>query len=130
MANCPHVDEPVELLPHDGPDLAPEILRQRLVVEGTCSRPIDDEAIKQYLNGLSVVCEMDVLLEPVTHRSDRYGWAGWVHWEASGAHFYAWEQPRLFFSVDVYACAPFPAGAAAAYTRSFFSATELVAFGF
>ena len=36
------------------------------------------------------------LLEPVTHRSDRYGWAGWIHWETSGAHFYAWEQPRLF----------------------------------
>ena len=36
---------------------------------------------------------MNVLLDPVTHRSDRYGWAGWVHWEASGAHFYAWEQP-------------------------------------
>ena len=130
MANFPRVDEPVELLRHDGRDLAPEILRQRLVVEGTCSLPIDAEAITRYLNGLSVLCEMDVLLEPVTHRSDRYGWAGWVHWEASGAHFYAWEQPRLFFSVDVYACAPFRAEDVAAFTRSFFDATELVAFGF
>ena len=53
-----------------------------------------------------------------------------MHWEASGAHFYAWEQPRLFFSVDVYACAPFNAEDVAAYTRSFFAATDLVAFGF
>jgi S-adenosylmethionine decarboxylase len=124
------VGRPVELLTHDGPDLAPEILRRRVVVEGTCARPIDADAIVQYLTGLSDVCDMSVLLPPVTHRSDRYGWAGWVHWEASGAHFYAWEQPRLFFSVDVYACAPFDADAVAAYTRSFFEATKLVAFQF
>nr|WP_284288727.1 hypothetical protein [Angustibacter aerolatus] len=31
-------------------DLAPEIHRQRLVVEGLCQRPIDDVAIRQYLS--------------------------------------------------------------------------------
>jgi S-adenosylmethionine decarboxylase len=122
------VGGPVELLMRDGPDLAPEILRRRLVVEGTCPRPIDADAIVRYLNGLSDVCQMSVLLAPVTHRSDRYGWAGWVHWEASGAHFYAWEQPRVFFSVDIYACAPFSSEEVAGYTRRFFDATELVAF--
>ena len=125
-----HIEEPVQLLLPDSPNLAPEILRQRLVVEGTCPRPIDADAITRYLSGLSAVCDMNVLLQPVTHRSDRYGWAGWVHWEASGAHFYAWEHPHLFFSVDVYACAPFPARDVAAYTRAFFDATSLVAFGF
>ena len=120
----------VELLSHDAPDLAPDILRRRLVVEGTCATPIDADAIVRYLSGLSEICQMDVLLEPVTHRSDRYGWAGWVHWEASGAHFYAWEQPRLFFSVDVYACAPFNSEDVATYTRDFFDATDLVAFQF
>jgi S-adenosylmethionine decarboxylase len=130
MVNDAHVHEPVEILLHDGRDLAPEILRQRLVVEGTCPQPIDAEAITRYLFGLSEVCQMDVLLEPVTHRSEKYGWAGWVHWEASGAHFYAWEQPRIFFSVDVYTCASFRAEDVAEYTRRFFDATELVAFGF
>jgi len=79
------VGGPVERLTHDAPDLAPEILRRRLVVEGTCPRPIDADAVVHYLNGLSEVCQMNVLLPPVTHRSDRFGWAGWVHWEASGA---------------------------------------------
>jgi S-adenosylmethionine decarboxylase len=130
MGDVTHVGETVELVSHSGADLAPEILRQRVVVEGTCARPIDAEAITRYLDGLSKVCNMDVLLEPVTHRSDRYGWAGWVHWEASGAHFYAWEQPRLFFSVDIYACAPFSAEDVAAYTRRFFDAADLVAFRF
>ncbi len=108
------------------PDLAPAIYRQRLVVEGYPAAPIDDGTIRRYLSGLSDVCRMKRLIEPVTHRSDTYGWAGWVHWESSGAHFYAWEQPLLFFSVDVYTCAPFDAEAVVAYTRSFFGADEIV----
>lgn len=107
-------------------DLAPEIHRQRLVVEGYPSRAITDSDITEYLQKLSVVTDMLTLIEPVTHRSDRYGWAGWTHWETSGAHFYAWEQPRLFFSVDMYTCKPFDPRAVAAFTREYFGATELV----
>ena len=35
------------------PDLAPSICRQRLVVEGIPNAPIDDDAIRRYLMGLS-----------------------------------------------------------------------------
>jgi S-adenosylmethionine decarboxylase len=73
---------------------------------------------------------MRLLLEPVTHRSECYGWAGWVHWESSGAHFYAWETPKLFFSVDVYTCKPFDARRAAEFTRDFFDAPEVEAMVF
>jgi len=112
------------------PDLAPTIYRQRLVIEGTCRAPIDAEAILSYLVGLSDHCEMRTLLGPVTNRSDRYGWAGWIHWEASGVHFYAWDSPSPFFSVDVYTCKPFSVERAVEYTREFFSASEIVAKSF
>src|ERR1700680_4828899 len=49
-------------------DLAPQILRQRLVVEGTCDEPIDALQIRQYLNRLATVCDMRTLTRPVTHR--------------------------------------------------------------
>ncbi len=111
-------------------DLAPEILRQRLVIEGVPSRPVDDAQIRAYLSALSREVAMVELLEPVTHRSDRYGWAGWIHWETSGAHFYAWEQPRLFFSVDIYTCAPFDPDLAVAFTADFFAARTVVAKSF
>ncbi len=62
----------------------------------------------------------------MTHRSDTYGWAGWVHWETSGAHFYAWEQPIRFFSVDIYTCKPFDPVEAVAFTAAYFSADEIV----
>jgi hypothetical protein len=111
-------------------NLAPMIFRQRLVIEGTCISPISDELIRTYLSRLSEVCDMHLLIEPVTHRSDRYGWAGWVHWENSGAHFYAWEVPKLFFSVDIYTCKAFDPQAACAFTREFFAAPEVVALAF
>jgi S-adenosylmethionine decarboxylase len=108
-------------------DLAPMIFRQRLVIEGTCSEPIDDQQITTYLRQLSDVCGMHALIEPVTHRSDLYGWAGWIHWETSGAHLYAWEQPVLFFSVDIYTCKGFDPERAVAFTRSFFRAPDITA---
>src|SRR3954471_3663567 len=108
-------------------DLAPAILRQRLVIEGTRAHPISAAQISDYLVSLSRVCDMNVLIEPVTHRSDRFGWAGWVHWETSGAHFYAWEKPFVFFSVDIYTCKAFDAHRATEFTREYFDADEVVA---
>ena len=106
-------------------DLAPQVLRQRLVVEGYPSKPITAANIRNYLCGLSDLIGMKTLLDPVTHRSDLYGWAGWIHWETSGAHFYAWEQPLLFFSVDLYSCKAFDVQAALTFTQRYFQASKL-----
>ncbi|HEY5273266.1 MAG TPA: S-adenosylmethionine decarboxylase [Acidimicrobiales bacterium] len=112
------------------PDLAPALHRQRLVVEGFSPTRITADQIKCYLRVLSVVCGMKRLNDPVTHCSARYGWAGWVHWEASGAHLYAWEDPLLFFSVDIYTCAEFDNVKVAEFTSAFFAAEEVVAKSF
>ena len=111
-------------------DLAPEIYRQRLVVEGLVDRPIERHEIVEYLSQLSKVLDMITVLEPVTHESDLYGWAGWIHWETSGAHFYAWDRPRLFFSVDMYTCKWFSNDEAVAFTRDFFNARKVVSRAF
>ncbi len=112
---------------HDMPDLAPTIFRQRLVVEGTCLWPIVEDQVRRYLTQLTDVCGMRLLKGPVTHRSEKYGWAGWIHWETSGAHFYAWDSPTLFFSVDIYTCKEFDAKFACDFTKNFFQAPEIVA---
>jgi hypothetical protein len=111
-------------------DLAPHILRQRLVVEGSVSSSISADDIVTYLKELGRVTEMEVLTEPVTHQSPMYGWAGWVHWETSGAHFYAWDTPHQFFSVDIYTCKAFDPDKVTAFTAEFFDATETVSQGF
>ena len=106
-------------------DLAQDIYRQRLIVEGIPKKPITEEQIVEYLTQLSQVTGMKPLIKPVTHRSDLFGWAGWIHWETSGAHFYAWDQPRLFFSVDVYTCKMFNVDDAVEFTRQFFNAETI-----
>jgi S-adenosylmethionine decarboxylase len=108
-------------------DLAPAIHRQRLVIEGYPKTHITDGDIKRFLSRLSNELGMKELIEPVTHRSDAYGWAGWIHWETSGAHFYAWEQPLLFFSVDIYTCKPFDPDAAIDFAKRFFEASIVTA---
>ena len=120
----------VPIVAKEMPDLAPTIYRQRLVIEGTCRAPVGAETIAGYLRDLSDRLGMKILLDPVTHRSDRYGWAGWIHWEASGVHVYAWESPLLFFSVDIYACRSFDAAEAVEFTSDAFVATEIVAKAF
>lgn len=106
-------------------DLAPDIIRQRLVIEGIPVRPISDAEIREYLSSLSDAIGMKTLLSPVTHLCEQYGWAGWIHWETSGAHFYAWEVPRLFFSVDIYTCKRFERATAVEFTQNFFGTSAI-----
>jgi hypothetical protein len=59
-------------------DLAPEIHRQRLVVEGLVTVPIVEDDSKVYLKELGCLTDLRVLAEPVTNRSPLFGWAAWV----------------------------------------------------
>lgn len=110
----------------DFPDLAPGILRQRLVIEGLPATPVSAQQIVGYLKDLSDVCGMITLIEPVTHRSEAFGWAGWIHWESSGAHFYAWDAPWPFFSVDIYTCKAFDPEQLLTFTSGYFDASRVV----
>src|SRR5262245_51624701 len=121
--------ETVLVLNPDVVDLAPGIVRQRLVIEGTCDTRIGEDAIRDYLARPSGVCDMRALNDPVTHHSARFGWAGWIHWETSGAHFYAWDTP-IFFSVDIYTCKPFDPAKVVRFTAEYFAAIDVVSFGF
>jgi hypothetical protein len=105
-------------------NLAPSIVRQRLLIEGICKKPISDKNIQSYLLALSKELRMITLLDPITHLS-QYGWAGWIHWETSGAHFYAWDRPVLFFSVDIYTCRSFDSKAAVKFTKNYFDPEEI-----
>jgi hypothetical protein len=111
-------------------DLAPMIYRQRLVIEGRREVAIGSKSIREYLSKLSDVCGMTRLMEPVTHRSERFGWAGWIHWESSGAHFYAWDSPFVFFSVDIYTCLAFDETKAVNFTETFFRTSHITAKSF
>ena len=108
-------------------DLAPSIYRQRLMIEGVYTIPVDADTIRGYLIGLSDVCDMSMLNDPVVDWSPAGRWAGWVHWDASGAQVHAWVSPVRFFSADVYTCKSFDVATVAAYTGKLFDAAQFVA---
>ncbi len=106
-------------------NLAPSILRQRLIIEGRVLKPINDKQITDYLFKLSDELSMKTLSEPITHLSEKFGLSGWIHWESSGAHFYAWNKPFPFFSADIYTCKEFSVKNAVEFTKRFFNTKEV-----
>jgi len=105
-------------------DLAPDIFRQRLVIEGFSSEKITGDVIEEYLSRLSNEIGMIPMGDPRTSHSPKFGMAGWIHWETSGAHMYSWDE-NLFFSVDIYTCKEFSVDKAVKFTKEFFNCREI-----
>lgn len=108
-------------------DLAPDVYRQRMFIEGLREQPFTAEEIIAYLVELGKVLDMLPLAQPYTNLSEKYGWSAWMHWETSGVHFYSWDKRSpVFFSVDIYTCKKFDYQTAETFTRDYFKATEIV----
>lgn len=108
-------------------NLAPEVYRQRMVMEGLRIEPFTAEEISAYLLKLGEVLDMISLAHPFTHLSETYGWSAWMHWETSGVHFYSWDKREpVFFSVDIYTCKRFDPQIAMDFTKEYFKAIEIV----
>jgi S-adenosylmethionine decarboxylase len=103
-------------------DLAPDIYRQRLVIEGTLHNIFLPEDMTRYAKEISNVLDMELITSPVLNYEPRYGWCAFVHWKESGMHIYTWDNrvPK-FFSVDIYTCKKFNLMDAIRYTEDFFA---------
>ena len=105
----------------DWVDLAPDIVRQRLVVEGTLHNPFPSLSMVRYCKEISTVLDMTLLAEPITDFTKEYGWCAYAHWRESGMHIYSWEnRSPKFFSIDIYTCKKFEDTHVINYTREFF----------
>ena len=102
-------------------DLAPEICRQRMVVEGTLHNSFDPEDQATYCKEISQVLDMTPVSEPMTSFAEKYGWCCFMHWKESGMHIYSWDKrsPK-FFSIDIYTCKGFNPEDVIRYTEEFF----------
>lgn len=107
-------------------NLAPELSRQRILIEGTTDLIIEPECIIEYLRELSKVVDMKMLSEPVAYPADDMGYGGWIHWVTSGAHFYSYPTDPPLFTVDAYTCKPFSLEKAVEFTEKYLKATEIV----
>lgn len=116
-------------------NLAPELVRQRCIIELNTDHVITQDEIKDYLQKLSEVVEMTVLQPPFSYpafvKEVYVGDGGWIHWATSGAHAYSYipqwtKTGKPLFTVDAYTCKPFSLEKAAQFTKEYFGATEIV----
>lgn len=102
-------------------DLAPEITRQRLILEGTLHNPFSPQDMTVYCKEMTKVLDMKMVTSPMCNHSPQYGWCAYTHWEESGMHIYSWDdRSPSFFSIDIYTCKKFNVEDAVKYTQEFF----------
>lgn len=107
-------------------NLAPELVRQRVIIEATTEKLVEPEQIKDYLLKLADITKMEVLSGPVAYSAHDMGYGGWIHWKTSGAAVYSYPTNPPLVTVDCYTCKPFSAEEAANFTKEYFQAIELV----
>lgn len=111
-------------------DLAPEVFRQRLLIEATYQRTITKADVEQYLRELPAKLELQIYSDPVVYspggegQTINQGYDGFVALIDSGISIYVWENAK-FVSVVVYTCKRFDETRALDFTKTFFRVTEL-----
>ena len=111
-------------------DLAPDILRQRLLIEGHYRAAVDRELVERYLVELARHLDLRVYGEPLVHspggigKAENQGFDAFIPLIDSGISLYVWTV-RRFFAVVLFTCKRFADEEAVEFTRRFFSASEL-----
>jgi S-adenosylmethionine decarboxylase len=107
-------------------NLAPKLIRQRVIIEGTTKKIVSPEEIKKYLTALAKITDMEVVSGPYAYSAHEMGYGGWIHWKSSGSHFYSYPTNPPLFTVDIYTCKPFSIQKAAAFTKKYLNAINIV----
>ena len=109
-------------------DLAPDIFRQRLLIEGFYSGPMTAERVRGYLLGVAAHLALRTYADPIVFspaagmgRDENAGFDAFVPLIDSGISAYIWSR-REFFSVLLYTCKGFDEAAAVAFTTRWFDA--------
>jgi len=108
-------------------NLAPDIFRQRLLIEGYYTGEIAEETVRDYLLRVAEYLELRTYGDPVvnstkgTGTEKNQGFDAFVPLVDSGIVAYIWTQAR-FFSIVIYSCKEFSDQQAVVFTHRFFGA--------
>jgi len=111
-------------------DLAPSILRQRLLIEGLIGIDVDADVIKQYFAAISRALSLRAYGEPIIYspggvgKEENQGYDAFVPLVDSGIALYVWSRAR-FASVVIYTCKSFDSTVAVEATKGFFAMREV-----
>jgi hypothetical protein len=118
-------------------NIAPDIFRQRLLIEGYFTRQVDEGIIRDYLLDVARHLNLRTYGEPVIFapgagagKAENAGYDAFVPLIDSGISGYFWTGPR-FLSIVLYTCKGFDEAQAIAFTRDAFAITgEIVTHAF
>ncbi len=105
-------------------DLAPQIYRQRFLMEAVYTLEADEAKVRDYLLGLARELGLRVYGEPLVHapegkgRAENQGYDAFVPLIDSGISAYVWSAVKLI-SVLVYSCKRFEPRLAIEFTKDF-----------
>ena len=110
-------------------DLAPDIVRQRLLLEGHFAIDVDEAAIRRFLGELAAALDLRTYGEATVFapgglgREENEGYDAFIPLIDSGMSLYVWSGPR-FLSLIVFTCKEFDEATAVSFTRDFFEMTD------
>jgi hypothetical protein len=111
-------------------DLAPDFLRQRLLLEGYYTVRVDRGVVEGFLTGIAGKLELRTYGAPMIHAPDgigkpeNQGFDAFIPLIDSGISLYVWST-RQFFAAVLFTCKSFDVSRALEFTRHYFGAQEL-----
>ena len=111
-------------------DLAPEIVRQRLLIEGRYRSEMSAERVETYLTGVASHLALRTYGKPIIHspqgtgKAENEGFDAFIPLIDSGISLYVWSSAN-FFSVVLFTCKAFDSTMAVSFTKEYFDADEI-----
>jgi S-adenosylmethionine decarboxylase len=107
-------------------DIAPDILRQRLLIEAYYQAEIDQLRTETYLIEVAKHLSLRIYAKPIVHVTgdvgDNQGFDGFVPLIDSGIAVYVWTAKK-FLSTVLYTCKEFEVEKAVEFVRCYFNTT-------
>jgi len=111
--------------------IAPNVMRQRLLIEGFYKINVDRKTINKYFNGISKSLKLKIYGKPIIFspkgegKKINQGYDAFVPLIDSGISAYIWCNEK-FFSIIIYTCKKFDEKKAINFTNKFFKSNKFV----
>jgi S-adenosylmethionine decarboxylase len=112
-------------------DLAPHIVRQRLLIEGIYSIDVDRDFVESFLMGVASHLDLRTYGSPIIHapgglgKEENEGFDAFIPLIDSGISLYVWSAAK-FFAAVLFTCKAFDTDRALSYTAESFGASQIV----
>lgn len=111
-------------------NLAPDIFRKRLLVEGYFTTPVDEQTLIHFFQHFTTRLSMRTYGAPIVHTTSgegkeaNQGYDAFVPLIDSGIYIAVWSQQQ-FLSAIIYTCKDFPEAEALSVIQTYFGITEI-----